>query len=98
MPITRSKGKTDPSIWYTDSSASDHFSLYREQFQTFYVLKEPTEIDTAEGTPIGTAKGMVRIRVIGGDNKEMDLELKNVIYVPNMLSNLFSLMAARKGQ
>jgi len=94
MATTRSKGKTDPSIWYTDSGASDHFSPYREHFETFHVLKEPTEIDTAEGTAIGTAKGTVRIRVIGGDNKETDLELNNVIYAPNMSSNLFSLMAA----
>ena len=92
MAITRSK-RSDPSIWYTDSGASDHFSPYKELFQTFHILKEPAEIDIAEGTAIGIAKGTVRITVIGGDNKETELELNNVIYAPNMSSNLFSLMA-----
>ena len=92
MATTRSK-RSDPSIWYTDSGASDHFSPYKELFQTFHILKEPAEIDIAEGTAIGIAKGTVRITVIEEDNKEIELELNNVIYIPNMSSNLFSLMA-----
>src|SRR5438105_8065403 len=94
MATIRSKRKSNPSIWYTDSGASDHFSPYKELFQTFQLLKEPAEIETAEGTAIGTAKGTVRITVIEGDNEEIELELSNVIYVPNMSFNLFSLMAA----
>jgi hypothetical protein len=94
MATMRSKGKSDSSIWYTDSGASDHFSPYKELFQTFHIFKEPAEIETAEGTATGTAKGTIRITVIGGDNKETELELSNVIYAPNMSSNLFSLMAA----
>jgi|SRR5579859_189277 len=94
MATMRSKRKADPSIWYTDSEASDHFSLYKELFQTFHILKKPAEIDIAKGIAIGTAKGTVRITVIEENNKETELKLNNVIYASNMSSNLFSLMAA----
>ena len=34
------------------------------------------------------------ITVMSQDNVKMELQLNNVIYAPNMSSNLFSLMAA----
>ena len=94
MVTMRPKEKSDCSIWYTDSGASDHFSPYKELFQTFHALKEPSEIETAEGTATGTAKGTIKITVVGGDNKEAELKLSNIIYAPNMSSNLLSLMIA----
>src|SRR5579859_4777204 len=94
MATIKFKRKADPSIWYTNSEASDHFFPYKELYQTFHILKEPAEIDIAKETAIETAKGTVRITVIEEDNKKMELELNNVIYVPNMSSNLFSLIAA----
>ena len=94
MAITIFKKKSDLSIWYTDFKALNYFSLYKELFQIFHILKEPAEINIAEGTAIETEKATIRITVIEENNKEIVLNLNNVIYVPNMLFNLFSLMAA----
>src|SRR5947207_12484905 len=42
----------------------------------------------------GTGIGTVTLVVLGKDDIETELQLSNVIYAPNMSSNLFSLMAA----
>src|SRR5271155_207728 len=88
------KRQSGPHIWYTDSGASDHFSPHRELFETFRKLEEPIYIETADGTVTGTGMGTITVIVIGGDESETELQLNNVIYAPNMSSNLFSLMAA----
>src|SRR5436190_24113901 len=43
---------------------------------------------------MGTASGTITITVLGENDDETELQLNNVIYAPNMSSNLFSLMAA----
>ena len=92
--VDAAKRQSDPSVWFTDSGASDHFSPFKDLFQTFHKLDKPTMIETAEGTAIGTAKGSITLTVIGDNNMETELLLNNVIYAPNMTANLFSLMAA----
>src|SRR5277367_3916835 len=88
------KRQSGPHIWYTDSGASDHFSPHRELFETFRKLEEPIYIETADGTVMRTGIGTITIMVMGGDELETELQLNNVIYAPNMSSNLFSLTAA----
>jgi len=88
------KRESDPNIWFTDSGASDHFSPHRDLFKTFSKLDEPVSIETAEGAAIGTGTGTIALTVLGKDDIETELQLNNVIYAPNMSSNLFSLMAA----
>jgi hypothetical protein len=92
--VTTPKRQSGPNIWFTDSGASDHFSPYRDLFSTFRKLDEPTFIDTADGTAMGTGIGTITLTVLGKDDVETELQLNNVIYAPNMSSNLFSLMAA----
>src|SRR5579859_7934417 len=92
--VDAAKRQSDPSVWFTDSGASDHFSPFKDLFQTFHKLDKPTMIETAEGTAIGTAKGFITLTVIGDNNMKTELLLNNVIYAPNMTANLFSLMAA----
>ena len=87
------KRQTNPDIWYTDSGASDHFSPHKALFESFHELEKPTIIETAEGNAVGTATGKITITVGENDDK-IELQLNNVIYAPNMSSNLFSLMAA----
>ena len=94
MSPTSPKRQSGPHIWFTDSGASDHFSPHREPLQTFRKLDEPISIETAEGTAIGTGMGTITITVLGKDDIETELQLNNVIYAPNMSSNLFSLTAA----
>src|SRR5277367_2465981 len=88
------KRQSGPHTWYTDSRASDHFSPHKELFETFRKLEEPIYIETADGTVTGTGMGTITVTVMGGDELETELQLNNVIYAPNMSSNLFSLMAA----
>ena len=88
------KRQTNPGIWYTDSGASDHFSPHKELFESFHELEKSTIIETAEGNAVGTATGKITITVLGENDDEIELQLNNVIYAPNMSSNLFSLMAA----
>src|SRR3984885_12010336 len=88
------KRQSGPYIWFTDSGASDHFSPHRDLFTTFHTLEEPIYTETAEGTAMGTGMGRITITVLGKDDTETDLELNDVIYAPNMSSNLFSLAAA----
>src|SRR5271169_5415757 len=88
------KRQSGPHIWFTDSGASDHFSPHRDLFTTFRKLEEPIAIETAEGRAIGTGIGTITITVIGEGDTETILGLNNVVYAPNMSSNLFSLMAA----
>ena len=88
------KRQSGPHIWFTDSGASDHFSPHRDLFETFRKLEEPVNIETAEGTAMGTGTGRITITVLGKDDTETELQLNNVIYAPNMHSNLFSLAAA----
>ena len=87
------KRQSGPHIWFTDSGASDHFSPHKDLFTTFRKLEEPVYIETAEGIVMGTGIGTISITVLGENNVETDLQLNNVIYAPNMSSNLFSLMA-----
>src|SRR5271156_2884855 len=88
------KRQSGPQIWFTDSGASDHFSPHRSIFETFRMLDEHIPIETAQGTVMGTGIGTIMLTVLGKDDMETDLQLNDVIYVPNMSSNLFSLMAA----
>src|SRR5579859_5625266 len=80
-------------VWFTDSGASDHFSPHRSLFETFRMLDKPIPIETAQGTAIGTGMGTITLTVLGKSDIETDLHLNDVIYAPNMNSNLFSLAA-----
>src|SRR5579871_2868131 len=88
------KRQSGPEVWFADSGASDHFSPYRSLFNTFQELEEHVTIETAEGTVTGTGTGTIVLTVLGKDDIETELQLNNVIYAPDMSSNLFSLAAA----
>ena len=92
--VATPKRQSGPDIWFTDSGASDHFSPYKDLFKSFRKLDEPIFIETAEGTAIGTGTGTITLVILGKDDIETELQLNDVIYAPNMSSNLFSLMAA----
>jgi hypothetical protein len=82
---------SNPNNWYLDSGASEHFSPYRDLFQTYTEFTEPTEITTAEGTSVyGIGKGKITVYAYAGGCEWNALELNDVIYAPNMDSNLLS--------
>ena len=78
------KRQSGPHIWFTDSGASDHFSPHRNLFETFRKLEEPVNIETVEGTEMGTGTGRITITVLGKDDTETELQLNDVIYAPNI--------------
>jgi hypothetical protein len=84
-----SSAKTPATHWYLDSGSSDHFSPYEELFDDLKPLSKPIEIHTAEGTVYGIAKGRIQLSVKAG-NEIIDVNLNNVLYAPDMQSNLLS--------
>jgi hypothetical protein len=84
-----SSNKTPATHWYIDSGSSDHFSPYEELFDVLKPLSKPIEIVTAEGTAYGVAKGRIQLSVKAG-NTVTDIQLNNVLYAPDMQSNLLS--------
>ena len=90
MAVSRnSSTKTPATHWYLDSGSSDHFSPYEELFDVLKPLSKPIEINTAEGTAYGIAKGRIQLCVKAGD-ENIDIILNNVLYAPDMQSNLLS--------
>ena len=90
MAVSRaSSAKTPATYWYLDSGSSDHFSPYEQLFESLRYLPEPIEIDTAEGTAYGIAKGQIHLTVKAGE-QSTDIILNNVLYAPDMQSNLLS--------
>ena len=84
-----SSTKTLATYWYLDSRSSDHFSPYEELFDALKPLIKPIEINTAEGTAYGIAKGRIQLAVKAGD-EILEVTLNNVLYAPDMQSNLLS--------
>jgi hypothetical protein len=76
--------------WYLDSESSDHFSPYEELFDDLEPLTDPIAIDTAKGVAYGIARGRIQLSVKAGD-EDLDIILNNVLYGPNMQSNLLSM-------
>ncbi len=90
MAVSRNpSAKTPATHWYLDSGSSDHFSPYEELFDVLKPLSKPIEINTAEGTAYGIAKGRIQLCVKAGD-ESIDIILNNVLYAPDMQSNLLS--------
>src|SRR3984885_8291760 len=87
------KCQSSPHVWYTDSGASDDFSTQHDLFTTFRRLEKSIYIETAQGEAVGTGIRTITITVLGKDDHENELRLNDVIYAPNMSSNLFSLAA-----
>jgi Reverse transcriptase (RNA-dependent DNA polymerase)/gag-polypeptide of LTR copia-type/Pol polyprotein, beta-barrel domain/GAG-pre-integrase domain/Integrase core domain len=88
---TKRSGYSNPNNRYLDSGASEHFSPHRDLFQTYTEFTEPTEITTAEGTSVhGIGKGRITVYAYAGGCEWNTLELNDVIYAPDMDSNLLS--------
>jgi hypothetical protein len=82
--------KATPHKWYLDSRASEHFSPHKDLFDEIQTLKEAEEIETVEGNTVyGIGKGSIQITAIV-DDKSIPITLTNVIYTPEMSSNLLS--------
>lgn len=85
------KGKDE---WYMDSGATDHMSNNRSWFNTYNEFQEALPVRIGDGKRI-FAKGSGDINILAFDEVEWKKKhLSNVLYVPELKYNLFSLGAA----
>ncbi|KAF2889846.1 hypothetical protein ILUMI_16327 [Ignelater luminosus] len=84
----------DDETWIADSGASEHLSHQKEWFENYYEFDKPTEIKIGNGSVIN-AHGKGKISLIAFDGQDYILtELNDVLYVPDIKFNLFSIGAA----
>lgn len=76
--------------WYQDCGASQHMTSHREWFVQLHELDEPIPIVIGDSTRLdGVAVGNIEMEAFDGQ-KWYPVVLENVIYVPNLNFNLFS--------
>ena len=92
--VLKTGDKSD--CWVVDSGSSRHTCCRRDWFATFSSTKESLQVGNEEWVH-AVGQGSIKIRsVVGGDGEE--IELKNVLYIPEMSYNLFSTgKAAERG-
>lgn len=93
---TKDIDRTD--IWVIDSGATDHMSRRRDWFSSFEEFKEPVNIGMGNGSNM-TAYGKGNIDFVMCRNNEQIIgTIFDVLYVPDVIYNLFSVRyAGRKG-
>jgi gag-polypeptide of LTR copia-type len=82
--------KCDPNHWILDSGASEHFSPYRQLYNSYVPLREAVNIYTAKGELRGIGIGHIDIMVEDGRGSALRITLMNVLHVPDMDVNLLS--------
>lgn len=86
-----SSGELDIDVWYLDSGASSHMTGWRDLFEDFKAFQEPTSIKLGNGVEIAAhGKGHISVSVCT-DFKWEEKYLEDVIYVPKLAYNLFSM-------
>lgn len=87
------RDESSPIRWYIDSGCSDHLVNDKALFEDLKPLRDPIEIAIAKDGESIVAKCSGTVKVIscvGGKRTECTVE--NVLYVPELRCNLFSVM------
>lgn len=83
--------------WFIDSGASDHLVRDRELFSELRPLKKPVEIAVAKDGESIVAKQSGTVKVVSVvDGKSIDCTVNDVLYVPQLRCNLFSVLKVEK--
>eukprot|EP00794_Sanderia_malayensis_P005845 gene5845-6544_t len=83
-------------VWYVDSGASRHMSSNKEWMQDYAKLAIPEKIRLGDNRLVeAEGKGTVWIKLKVGD-KYKPAELSDVLYVPSLNKNLFSVSTVTK--
>jgi hypothetical protein len=81
-------GKSSENIWIFDSGASHHMCCDREKFSAIWNSEGDHSVQLADDRPLPvTQEGTVFLSLAGGMR---DLKMKDVLYVPGLAKNLFS--------
>ncbi|KAF2884533.1 hypothetical protein ILUMI_21649 [Ignelater luminosus] len=84
----------DDETWIADSGASEHTSNQKEWFENYYEFDKPTEIKIGNGS-VKNAHGKGKISLIAFEGQDyIPTESNDVLYVPDIKFNLFSIGAA----
>lgn len=82
------------SDWVLDSGASDHMCNVKEWFTTYETLNEPKAVRIGNGTCVDVqGMGCINVKMFDEENWNQN-HLVNVLYVPDLKYNLFSVGAA----
>lgn len=96
MPLGKCNAKSSNSAWIIDSGATAHMCNQRELFSEFLEII-PLNVTLGDGHSLqamGSGKLNLLIKVSTGEQK---CELHDVLYVPSLTFNLFSVSKASKG-
>lgn len=89
--------KPQKAKWFVDSGASDHLVRDRELFIELYPLKDPIEIAVAKDGESIVAEQYGTVKVTSLVNgKSIECTVNNVLYVPQLRCNLFSVVKVEK--
>ena len=80
-------------IWVIDSGASQHMVSNKSLLHDFNAFKKPHEIRLAGNCNLIYAVGEGNVKKIKLEHGEMLVDLKNVLYVPDLADNLLSVHA-----
>ena len=84
-----------PQLWIIDSGASCHMCSSKDDFAEYTVLEKAECVTIADGTKVQVVgKGSVKLRVKVGRDKQRNVTVNDVLHVPNLNANLFSVKAA----
>lgn len=84
--------------WVIDSGATDHMTKRRDWFSTYEEFAVPMKINLCDGNSVmAYGKGTIDFKSMSRD-KHVTGSLNDVLFLPNIVHNLFSVKAAgRKG-
>ena len=95
MTVPNSK-KDESLIWYIDSGASQHMSCKKDWMQNYSEFPIPEKVRLGDNRTVEAfGTGNVWLKVKCGD-AYTPAELSNVLYVPSLAKNLFSVSAVTK--
>ena len=93
--ICGAKVKNDKSSWVIDSGATRHITVDSNMLFDYHVFSVPGYVSIANGT-VCTALGIGKLIMYTcvSDTRSVKCTLSDVLYVPNLSSNFFSVRAA----
>ncbi len=95
--FTASEGnvKTTSCNWLIDSGASSHMTKEKGVFKNYQQFDEPESVALGDGRVVqALGSGNVHVNMLLPGRKLKQAVLSNVLYVPKLTSNLFSVRAA----
>ena len=85
--------KSHQAQWLIDSGASEHMTCYKECFQDYQQFSDPQSVKLGDGRVDALGLGSIKLRMTFKVS-DVNVTMYDVLYVPKLSSNLFSVGAA----